>query len=264
MKNQTFSILLFSILSITVLTSFTIFQNNWIIEKHEGYALCYTDMDRANISEYQSYFEKGKTSVEKFFSNPFKTDFSIYIHPSRKSLDSTWQKNWNMPNFKSQCWMVASGVSNQLDIISPKKWESLACEHIYSDSTKTQNLITHELVHVYHGQYNVSPDFSDVVGIDWFVEGLAVYASGQCDSIRIKDVKSALSEGEIPEKLANFWSGKLKYGLSGTLVMYLDKAYGREQLISLLTYNNLKEITETLGVTEDDMLSGWKTFMDEL
>ncbi|MFZ4520792.1 MAG: hypothetical protein ACOYNC_03750 [Bacteroidales bacterium] len=48
-----------------------------------------------------------------------------------------------------------------------------SCEHVYSEKLKTQQIITHELVNVYHGQLNAGPDFSDVSGIDWFVEGLA-------------------------------------------------------------------------------------------
>lgn len=66
---------------------------------------------------------------------------------------------------------------------------------------KTQQLITHELVHVYHGQLNASPDFSNVEGIDWFVEGLATYASGQCDSLRISEIKKAISGNKIPNGL---------------------------------------------------------------
>ena len=61
-------------------------------------------------------------------------------------------------------------------------------------------MITHELIHVYHGQLNVSPDFSNTEGIDWFIEGLATYASGQCDSMRISEVKVAIENNKIPQK----------------------------------------------------------------
>jgi hypothetical protein len=117
------------------------------------------------------------------------------------------------------------------------------------------------LVHVYHGQQNKSPDFSDISGIDWFIEGLAVYASGQCDTERIAEVKSALSENKVPENLNDFWSGKLRYGLSGTVVMFLDKKYGREVLISLLRYNDIRDIASQLNITEEEIVKEWKEYM---
>jgi hypothetical protein len=263
MKKQT-SFLVLTVLLIPILFDWTIIEDKWIIEKQNGYYLYYTTLDKQNIVEYKAYFEAGKKTVEEFFQNSIKNNFSIYIHPSRSSLDSTWQKDWNMPDFKSQCWMVASGVSYKLDIISPKKWDSLACEHSYSDSIKTQRLITHELVHVYHGQQNKSPDFSDVTGIDWFVEGLAVYASGQCDSIRISEVKKAISENRIPETLDKFWTGNLKYAFSGTVVLYLDEKYGREKIISLLKYNNIEELLSALNTIGFEIMNGWRKYMKEL
>jgi len=263
MKKQTLFLIL-TVLLIPILFGWTIIKDKWIIEKQNGYYLYYTTLDEQNIVEYKAYFEAGYKTVEKFFQNSFKTNFSIYVHPSRSSLDSTWQKDWNMPDFKSQCWMVASGVSNKLDIISPKKWDSLACEHSYSDSIKTQRLITHELVHVYHGQQNKSHDFSDVTGIDWFVEGLAVYASGQCDATRISEVKNAISENRIPKTLDKFWTGNLKYALSGTVIMYLDEKYGRGKIMNLLKFNNIEEILSALNTTEFEIMNGWEKYMREL
>lgn len=257
-------LLLLIVLIISLLVSWTTVRNKWIIEKQNGYSLFYTTFDNQNIREYKVYFEAGKKTVEDFFQTPFNTEFNIYIHPNRASIDSTWQKDWNMPEFKSQCWMVASGEAQKIDILSPKMWDSLSCEHSYSNALKTQRLITHELVHVYHGQQNVSPDFSNVSGIDWLVEGLATYASGQCDSVRISEVQKALSENKIPDTLDNFWTGNLKYGLSGTVVMYLDNKYGREKMIGLLKFNNIEDVLRSLGVTESEIMNGWKHYMEEL
>jgi hypothetical protein len=146
-------------------------------------------------------------------------------------------------------------------MISPKMWDKESCEHRYADSIKTQQLITHELVHVYHGQQNPSPDFSNVTGIDWFVEGLAVYASGQCDSARMAQVKKAITENKTPAGLDKFWTGEYKYGLSGSVVMYIDKKYGREKLIALLKLTNITDLLATLNTTEVELLSNWKEFV---
>ncbi len=160
--------------------------------------------------------------------------------------------------------MVASGVASKLDMLSPKLWDKEACEHIYSETKKTQQLITHELVHVYHGQLNVSPDFSNVEGIDWFIEGLATFASGQCDSLRIAEVKKANTNNKIPESLANFWTGNIKYGLSGSVVMFIDYKYGRTKLKELLSLNKKTEILSVLKTTELELLNEWKKYIHHL
>ena len=166
----------------------------------------FTKTDQQNIDEYKVFFKNGKNTVEDFFDASFIHDFDVYIHPDRRSLDSAWQKDWKMPDFNSQCWMVASGISHKLDIISPKRWDSLSCEHSYTERLETQKLISHEMVHVFHGQRNQSPDFNDISGVDWFIEGLAVYASGQCDSIRMSEVKKAISNNNHPQSLGEFWT----------------------------------------------------------
>ena len=244
--------------------SWKTFQNNWLTERNKGYTLFYTSVDKQNKTEYNKLISKGIISVKNFFNSSYAKEFNVYIHPNRNSLDSTWQKDWNTPTFKSECWMVASGIDIKLDVISPKLWNKEACEHIYSETKKTQQLITHELIHVYHGQLNVSPDFSNVEGIDWFVEGLATFASGQCDSKRIGEVKKAINDNSIPKSLDNFWTGKIKYGLSGSVVMFIEHKYGRAKLKELLPLNKKTEILLTLKTTESELLNDWKTYIQNL
>lgn len=244
--------------------SWKIQDKNWTIEKHKGYNLLYTATDKKNKEEYVLLVENGLLSVKNFFNSSYNKQFDVYIHPNRHSLDSSWQKDWNMPDFKSECWMVASGVASKVDMISPRLWDKEACEHTYAETKKTQQLITHELVHVYHGQINVSPDFSDIEGIDWFVEGLATYASGQCDSSRISEIKKAIADNKIPNGLNNFWTGKLKYGLSGSVVMFIDNKYGRAKLIELLAFNKKTDLLSTLKTTESELLDEWKKYIHEL
>jgi hypothetical protein len=237
--------------------------NNWIAEHYNNYDIFFKYGDKENIKEYNLIIEKGIHTVEAFFGKPFKEKFDIYIHPNRKSIDSTWQIDWKLPNFKSECWMVASGVASKIDLISPIKWNKESCEHNFNDTLKTQQLITHELVHVFHGQLNKSPDFSSITGLDWFVEGLAVYVSGQCDSTRLGEIKNALSAGAIPMDLDKFWTGNLKYGLSGSVVMYIDYKFGRQELIDLLNLNKKDELLEKLNIKEPDFLNGWEQYIEK-
>lgn len=262
MKSKFIAIL--GVFSIQILISWKETADTWISEKQKGYTIFYTEADKPEKDEYNKFISTGINSVNSFFNDHYKKDFDVYIHPGRHSLDSTWQKDWNMPTFKSECWMVASGVASRLDAISPKTWAKESCEHNYADKIKTQQLITHELVHVFHGQFNPSPDFSDATGMDWFVEGLATYASGQLDTARLKEIKNAISKNSIPNSLDKFWTGKLKYGLSGSVVMYIDKIYQRTKLKELLRYNKLTDLLGSLKLTEEELIDSWKKYITGL
>jgi len=160
--------------------------------------------------------------------------------------------------------MVASGVSTKLDILSPNTWDSLACEHNSKNKLKIQRIFTHELVHVYHGQHNASPDFSNISGIDWFIEGLATFVSGQCDSSKISDVKTAILSNKAPISLDQFWTGNLRYGQSGTMLMYIANYWNQEKLFELLQYNNKTDILKSLEITEDELVLRWKSYITSL
>lgn len=236
-------------------------EPNWINQQRGKYTLYYTPSDAKNIKIYSAMFNRSTHAVEKFCGTKLKQHFDIYVHPTRQSLDSTWQADWSMPGFTSECWMVASGVAKKLDIISPKLWDEISCEHKYGNKTETQQLITHEIFHVFHGQVNKSSDFSDTDGIDWFVEGFATYASGQCNANRIAQVKKAISNKTCPNTLNDFWKGNLKYGLSGSVVMFIDKQYGRKKLLQLLPHNKKSKILQSLQLTEDELIANWKQYL---
>jgi hypothetical protein len=236
-------------------------SDDWISEKHNDFTIFYKTADARNEKEYVEIIDNGIKSVESFFANTFQHRFDIYVHPNRQSLDSQWQEDWKMPGFKSECWMVASGVGDKLDMISPKMWDKESCEHSYAEKIKTQRLITHELVHVFHGQLNASKDFNDTENIDWFVEGLATYASGQCDTTRMAEVKKMVLNKQSPATLDDFWKGNLKYGLSGSVVMFIDHKYGRAKLKGLLTFNKKPQILAALNTPEEDLLAEWRKYI---
>jgi hypothetical protein len=233
----------------------------WLTNKHREYKMFYTGEDKKNKKGYAKLIDNGIKYSKQFFNYPFSKKFDVYIHPNRHSLDSTWQNDWNQSTFKSECWMVASGVGTRLDILSPAQWHKEACEHTYADSRRTQQLVTHELIHVFHGQVTLSQDFSDMQGIDWFVEGLATYASGQCDSAWMERIKEALKQNEIPGTLDSFWTGKFRYGLSGSVVMYLDHHYGRSKIKELMLVSRKSELFSTLHIDEEELMESWKTFV---
>ena len=256
-----YSALTLKLIFAVILIAWATGDNYWFKKDCKSFTLNYTAKDTSLIDEYQKLIATGLKNVEKFFDDQYKNKFDVFIYPDRRSLDSTWRNDWKLPGFKSECWMVASGVSKKIDILSPETWDTGSCEHKYAQKEQTQQLVTHELVHVFHGQLNVSPDFDDVKNIDWFIEGLATYASGQCDSNRVMEVIEAIKNEKTPSSIDQFWTGKSKYALSGTMVMYIDKKYGRNKIKGLLAFNDKQRVLQALGTTEIELLSGWKEYM---
>jgi hypothetical protein len=235
--------------------------DEWIRESHKGYTIFYKAEQQPEMPVYFRFIEEGKKTVESFFAEAYKAPFAVYIHSNRGSLDTQWQKDWQMPEFKSECWMVASGTAEKLDMIAPSKWKEQACDHDPSNTEETARLICHELFHVFHGQINPDHDFSDVENLDWLVEGFATYASGQCDEARLKKVKTAIEENKVPASLNEFWKGPLKYGLSGSVMIYIEKQYGKKKVRELLAYTKKTEVLNALGTDEAALLEGWKKMM---
>ena len=229
--------------------------------KIEIYKINYQEQDKVYAKQIEAWLNTGQQQIEDFFNHPFKNPFTVNLFTNRDSLDKQWQKDWNMPTFKSQCWMVASGIGHRLDILSPGKWKEQACEHNPEDTTALRKLIVHELVHVYHGQQNPSPTFENVENIDWFVEGVAVYVSGQNDKERYQRTKKFLQEEQGPTKLSNIWKGEHRYGMAGTIVQYIDETYGRDMLFTSLSKTKATEVLGLLHTTEEELIRNWKKYI---
>jgi hypothetical protein len=236
---------------------------SWHEARGEGFVLFSSAGDSLREPFYTKLVTEGRASVQSFFSEPFDTTFDVYVFPSRTSLDEHWRTSWGMPDFRSECWMVASGVATRLDLLSPARWDTEACEHRSADTADVHRIVTHELVHVYHGQRNVSPDFSNIAGIDWFVEGLASYAAGQHDSSRVASVRKAVTNGTVPASLDRFWTGSLRYALSASVVAFIDAKYGRARLRQLLVLNSLDQLLRDLGIAEAELLTEWKAYVHQ-
>ncbi len=223
-----------------------------------GYTIYYTTADDNEAKKISVYLKSGIYQISRFFNQEFQDSFNVYIFPDRSSLDKQWQKDWGDPRFRSECWMIASGVAHRLDLLSPNTWASEACEHNANDSTEVRQVIWHELVHVFHGQQNPDHTFSYIEKLDWLVEGLATYVSGQLDEKRYQPVRQMIIDNKTPASLDEFWKGQNKYGLSGSMVAFIDHKYGRKKLFELLQLTSKTTALGTLATSETQLLSEWK------
>ena len=115
-----------------------------------------------------------------------------------------------------------------------------------------------ELAHVFHGQYNPDHTFNYIEKLDWLVEGLATYVSGQLDEKRLQRIKQLIYENKTPSTLDNFWKGQEKYGLSGSMVSYIDKTFGRQKLFALLKFTTKQDALKSLGLSEEQLIKNWR------
>jgi hypothetical protein len=218
--------------------------------------IIHAEQDKDVIASLKPYIEQGKQKVERFFGERFKKAFEIEVVPSRAAFDEYFRKRWKIP--KTEAWMVASGVADRMVILSPRVWKTQAAEHDPADAEHIRDIIAHELVHVYHGQQNPRPDFDGMDDCGWFVEGLAVYVSGQLERSHRTAARDAVKAGKAPIRLADAWSGRYRYGLSGSMVKFADKRYGRKVVKKLLAVVSNEEAMKLLNTTEGEFLEAWK------
>jgi hypothetical protein len=230
----------------------------WKVTKLKGFTFNYTREDDQIVSLLQNQLLSGTKSVEKFFGHSFREKFRVWLFPGRRYLDKQWEKDWKLPGFKSECWMVASGVGGRLDILSPLSWKTDACDHHADDTAAVQQIMTHELVHVYHGQVNSRHNFDGMDDLAWFIEGLANYVSGQLTTEKLNSVKQSGRKGQLPDSLKKIWDGPLRYQQAGSLVRYIDKNYGRKKLVTMLSKGSNSELLGTLGLSEGELIRSWK------
>ncbi|HET9434064.1 MAG TPA: hypothetical protein VFO37_09935 [Chitinophagaceae bacterium] len=230
----------------------------WKELARDKYTFHYTVADQNIIKKIDSYVQSGLAHIVDYFHHSFTNKFDVYIFPNRTLMDKQWQQEWGDSSFQSQCWMIASGVAHRLDMLSPNGWAKEACDHNGNDSTEIRQVIWHELVHVFHGQYNPDHAFNYIEKLDWLVEGLATYVSGQLVEKRLQRVKQLIKENKTPSTLDNFWKGQERYGLSGSMVNYIDKTFGRGKLFALLKFTNKKDALEFLGLSEEQLIKNWR------
>jgi Peptidase of plants and bacteria len=225
----------------------------------EELRIIHGELDKDVAESLKPSIQEGRKKLKLFFSQPFTQKFEVEVFPDRVAFDKYFDKRWKVP--KTEAWMVASGVADRMVILSPRVWKTQAAEHDPSDTEHIRDLVAHELVHVYHGQHNPRPDFDGMDDSGWFVEGLAVYVSGQLERTHRTAAREAIKAGKTPTRLADAWSGRYRYGVSGSMVEFVDKRFGRDVVKKMLSVVNNEEALKLLGRTEEQFLEAWKTYV---
>lgn len=215
-----------------------------------------TQPDDPSAGQVKALARSGVAQIEHFFGGRFLRPVDFRVAPTRAAFDASFPPEFGMG--KSQCWMVGMGIADRMVLLSPSDWKAEACEHDPADAQALRRLIAHELTHVYHGQHNPHGDFAGEDDLGWFIEGLAVLVSGQLTDKRVVEVRAAIAAGTAPTKLADVWSGKLRYGFAGSLAAYVDQRWGRATTRRLLAATSNAEALTMLGTSEAALLAEWK------
>ncbi len=203
-------------------------------------------------------FAEAHTAVVTFWGEPFPEQVQVTLAADRASFDAAFPPEWGI---ESQCWMVGAGVADLFLYLSPSVWAEEACDHDPDDAQHVLDIAVHELAHVYHGQVNPTRDFTGAEEIGWFVEGLAVLVAEQLERDRYSDPAVAVREDAAPARLQDAWSGPYRYAIAGSIVSYIDQTYGRRVLYGLMRVTTETELLETLGVSEQQLLDAWRTWV---
>lgn len=213
-----------------------------------------------DVAAIEDMVAAGRKKVEAWFGAPFPHPFVVHVYPNRAAFTARMREAWKEPNLETQCWMVGVGMATELMLLAPSRWRAEACEHNPDDRAALARLIVHEIVHVYHSQMNprldADPDGMEPLG--WFVEGLAVLVSGQLDDGHLAPASEAVRVGAAPTALAAAWSGKYRYGVSGSIVGFIERAWGRPTVVALLRAQSPADVLGRLGVTEPELLARWR------
>lgn len=207
--------------------------------------------------------EDCSAEVEAFFGEPYATPFEARVVGTHEGLERLAREKWQAPELP--CWAVAMGSGSGLMMIEPTRWAEESCEHRDDGEEQVRGILRHELVHVYHGQHHVDSEFMESDAIGWYIEGLAVYASGQLDEKRIVQAQEAVSSGQGPVKVEDAWSGAARYAIAGSMAKFIDERTGGERRIELLSSRTTPEILAAAGFeAESGFLEAWGEWLGDI
>ena len=232
--------------------------DEWLTVTVGGLSIRAVRADSGLVPFVRDAVRNGESIATTFFSAAPLQSYSVSIYPDRSSLTDRWRVAWQFPSFQAECWMIAAAWATELDLLSPQAWSRDACGHDAGNATHVRNVLAHEVVHVLHGQLGQHANISSLLTGQWFTEGLAVYISGMLDVDYAGVVQARLAAGFAPRTFAEVWNDGANYPLSGSIVRYIDRRYGRTALRDLLPARSTTAILTRLGVGEAELLTAWR------
>jgi len=70
-----------------------------------------------------------------------------------------------------------------------------------------------------------------------------------------------LERGFAPWSLDKAWTGRYRYGVSGSLVAFVEHELGRARLTELLGATSGDELLALIGMSEEELLERWRAWV---
>lgn len=74
-------------------------------------------------------------------------------------------------------------------------------------------------------------------------------------------MRAAVAQGRVQHRLQDVMSASNSYALAASLVAYVDATYGRARTEQLLHAPSQPALLDALGLTENDLLARWRTYV---
>lgn len=220
----------------------------------------YQDPDAGIAGAMLEHVRAGRAAAMAFFGESFASGVTARIFPDRASLTAYWRSAWNQPSLVPECWMVASATKSLAVSLSPHVWGQSACGHDATDPAYVRRILSHEIVHVLHGQINPLPEVNSVNALKWLNEGTAYYAAGQLTDAGRSQLSALFASGYSPTALESLPGGAGGYAAAASVVAYIDMTHGRDALRRLLRATTTAEALGMLNVSETALLQSWREF----
>ena len=234
--------------------------DEWLTVRDAGVTIEYAAADAQWAAQLLSDAKAGRALITQFFSLDTLADIRVQVYPDRSTMEPAWRTIFNAPNMKFQCWMIANASRQLVVMLSPRVWAAQTCGHSATDARYVARMVTHELVHMLHRRVLSDASVNGFGGNWWWIEGLAVYASGQFDAGMAAHARQGLSQSP-PASLATMMETNFGYAFAGSVVAYIDRTRGRSPMIALTFAPTADALFSMLGVSSGELFEAWHSAM---
>lgn len=221
----------------------------------------YMDKDRPFAEETFVMLEKAVDSLTRYFDlkAPFPVVRAILV-PNRDEFDrlvaDLLEVEIEKPSPPSR---MAQPQRTDLVVLSPSAYKQHSTFEYSPDEYK--RLLFHEVTHIF--EEHLAPNMETQPR--WWSEGLAAYLSGQWkheDQYRFRQpVLQALKTGRIPDIREIESCIEFCYDWGWTIVMFIEKTYGRECILQTVTECDNGDVFGILGENTTTFQRNWKKWL---
>jgi hypothetical protein len=222
---------------------------DWLQRQAGEVSYTYTSADAGLVTTITPVVASEAAKMTAFLGLPFGRPFGLTVSPDWATFADRFRMRYQVA---PQCWVIATASGAGIELLSPRAWQ---CGHDGTSGEHLRTVLAHELVHVLHAQQT---DSGYSLGQRWIAEGLGVYASGQLDADYAGDAQRRFNEGFVPTSLERLPDESGGYGLSGDLIRYIDRGWGRAMLRSLMRAETTAAAVAMLNETEASLLARWR------